>query len=73
METVNLSDWAGNLKEIYGRSEDQDDVVGYDFYMNADAAYPTLYDRSIIYLHHENEKQRLGEESKTYYPLGKLE
>jgi hypothetical protein len=61
------------IKEIYGRSEDRNNVSGYPSFMNIDPSYPTLDDRAIIYLHHKNEKARLGEDSKTYYPLDKLE
>ena len=71
--SVDLTDIAGNLKETYGRSEHRNDVTGYPSYMNANASYPTLDDRAINYLHHKNEKERLGEDSKAYYPLDKLE
>jgi hypothetical protein len=69
---VSLTQTSG-LKEIYGRSEHRNDVTGYPSYMNADASYPTLDDRAINYLHHQNEKNRIGEGSKAYFPLDKLE
>lgn len=68
---VDLSDQAGNIKEIYGRSEKRMDVTGYPSFMNLNAAMPTLQDRAVIYLIHENEKKRLGENSIDYYPLDK--
>ncbi len=70
---VNLQDWAGNLKEIYGRSERRGNVSSYTSFMNIDAAYPTLDDRAIIKLHHKSEKERIGDHPKTYYPLDRLE
>ncbi len=69
---VDLGDQAGNIKEIYGRSEKRMDVTGYPSFMNLNASMPTLQDRAIIYLLHENEKKRLGENSVDYYPLDKL-
>ncbi len=60
---------SGGIKEIYGRSEERMDVGDYPSFMNLNASMPTLQDRAGIYLHHKNEKERLGENSNTYYPL----